>query len=233
MLDSKRKYIEASARFYELSLISMIGDMPVDEADLAALLSKSLVCAILASAGPQRSRMLGLLFKDERTRDVNGGKFYTVLEKMYSERLLRRAEVKPVEESLERHQKATLSDGSTILDRAVVEHNVLAASRVYDNISFVALGELLEIDAFSAERIASKMISEGRLQGSIDQIDGILTFSSESSLKKGQSSTTQGEVGKLFTTTISEDFDTQISQFCDNVNNLVDKILIKYPQLAQ
>ena len=139
---------------------------------------------------------------------------------------------KPVEESLERHQKAALADGSTPLDRAVVEHNVVAVSRVYDNISFQGLGELLEIDAANAERIASKMIFEGRLQGSIDQIDGILTFSSESSLKKGQTSTSQGDVGKLFTTTVSEDFDTQISQFCDNVNNLVDKILIKYPQLG-
>jgi COP9 signalosome complex subunit 4 len=232
MLDAKRKFIEASARYYELSLISMIGDMPVDEADLAALLSKSLICAILANAGPQRSRMLGQLFKDERTRDVNGGKFYTVLEKMYAERLLRRAEVKPIEESLERHQKATLADGSTILDRAVIEHNVVAASRVYDNISFTGLGELLEIGAANAERIASKMISEGRLQGSIDQIDGILTFSAESSLKKGQISGAQGDAGKLFTMTVSEDFDTQISQFCDNVNNLVDKILVKHPQFA-
>ena len=232
MLDAKRKFVEASARYYELSMISMIGDAPVDEADLAGLLSKSLVCALLANAGPQRSRMLGQLYKDDRTRDVNGGKYFTVLEKMYAERLLRRAEVKPIEENLERHQKATLSDGSTILDRAVIEHNVLAASRVYDNISFTGLAELLEIEPANAERIVSKMISEGRLQGTIDQIDGILTFSSESSLKKGQSGTSQADVGKLFTTTISEDFDSQISQFCDSVNTVVDKIVAKYPQLA-
>lgn len=233
MLDAKRKFVEASARYYELSTISSIGDMAVDEADLAILLSKALICALLANAGPQRSRMLGQLYKDERTRDVNGGKFHLVLEKMYAERILRKSEVKPVEESLERHHRATLGDGSTILERAVIEHNVLAASRVYDNISFIGLGALLEIDPSSAERIASKMISEGRLQGSIDQIDGILTFSSESSLKKGQASTaSHTESGKVFTSTTSEDFDSQISQFCDSVNSLFDKIVSKYPQFA-
>jgi len=33
-----------------------------------------------------------------------------------------------------------------VLDRAVWEHNLLAASKVYTNISFVELGALLDID---------------------------------------------------------------------------------------
>ena len=37
--------------------------------------------------------------------------------------------------------------GSTILDRAVIEHNLLSASKMYNNISFQELGSLLEIDA--------------------------------------------------------------------------------------
>ena len=35
--------------------------------------------------------------------------------------------------------------GSTILDRAVVEHNLLSASKLYTNITFDELGALLEI----------------------------------------------------------------------------------------
>lgn len=35
--------------------------------------------------------------------------------------------------------------GSTILDRAIVEHNLLSASKMYNNISFQELGALLEI----------------------------------------------------------------------------------------
>lgn len=37
--------------------------------------------------------------------------------------------------------------GSTILDRAVIEHNLLSASKMYNNISFQELGSLLEIPA--------------------------------------------------------------------------------------
>ena len=129
-------------------------------------------------AGPQRSRILGTLYKDERVRSMGG--HFDILEKMYMERLLRRKairsrsalaarpksvplgkkltkqivrgsfstttisrevefwlgsrlfgsdtgkEVSVFEASLAKHQKALLSDGSTVLDRAVIEHNMLA-----------------------------------------------------------------------------------------------------------
>lgn len=35
--------------------------------------------------------------------------------------------------------------GSSILDRAVIEHNLLSASKLYNNITFEELGALLEI----------------------------------------------------------------------------------------
>ena len=38
-----------------------------------------------------------------------------------------------------------MSDGSTILEHAVIEHNLLAASKLYNNITFSGLGALLEI----------------------------------------------------------------------------------------
>ena len=41
--------------------------------------------------------------------------------------------------------QATTADGSSILDRAVIEHNILSASKLYNNISFEELGRLLTI----------------------------------------------------------------------------------------
>ncbi len=38
-----------------------------------------------------------------------------------------------------------LSKGSSILDAAVIEHNILSASRLYNNITFTELGALLGI----------------------------------------------------------------------------------------
>lgn len=52
----------------------------------------------------------------------------------------------------------------------MVEHNVLSASLLYQNIGFDQLATLLEISAERAEKVAAKMMMEERLQGSIDQV---------------------------------------------------------------
>ena len=215
VLDSKRKFLEAAGRYYDLSTGSAdaVGGLEVVEEDLAMLLTKSVVCVILGNAGPARTRLLGTLYKDDRTQNVREGTLFPVVEKMYQGRLIKRAELKGVEEALELHQKAKLSDGSTVLELAVVEHNVLSAGRVYENISFTELGGLLEIEPSKAARVASKMITEGRLQGSIDQVDGVLTFT--------------GSMG-----TKTEEFDRKISDFCDAVNNWCDCVTSKYPVLT-
>ena len=70
--------------------------------------------------------------------------------------------------------------GSTILERAVIEHNLLSASKLYNNVTFEELGALLEISPCKAEKIASQMITEGRMNGFIDQILAIVHFESKS-----------------------------------------------------
>ena len=52
------------------------------------------------------------------------------------DRILRKAEVDSFGKDLKDHQKAKTSDGSTVLEKAVIEHNLLAGSRVYNNIKF-------------------------------------------------------------------------------------------------
>lgn len=44
------------------------------------------------------------------------------------------------------------SPGSSILDRAVIEHNLLSASKLYNNITFEELGALLEIPPAKVRR---------------------------------------------------------------------------------
>ena len=100
-------------------------------------LKMAVTCSVLAPAGPQRSRMLGTLYKDERTHSLDT---FPMLEKMFMERLLKAEEVKHFEAGLADHQKATLEDGSTVLDRAVIEHNMLATSKLYLNITDVVVG---------------------------------------------------------------------------------------------
>ena len=63
-----------------------------------------------------------------------------------------------------------------VLERAMLQHNVLAASRVYKNMRLPDLGHLLEVPPDRAEKIAAKMIAEERLEGFIDQKSGVIHF---------------------------------------------------------
>ena len=74
------------------------------------------------------------------------------------------AQVAAFAQGLRPHQKAVTADGSTVLERAVVEHNLAAAGRLYVNIYFAELGALLGVSADKAEGVASRMIAENRLQ---------------------------------------------------------------------
>mmetsp|Transcript_10184 Transcript_10184/g.30634 ORF Transcript_10184/g.30634 Transcript_10184/m.30634 type:complete len:393 (-) Transcript_10184:278-1456(-) len=172
ILDAKRRFVEAAQRYYE---ISQMQTDQVSEDELLEALGAAVVCTILAKAGPQRSRILANLYKDERTSTLPTFPF---MEKVYLERVLRPDEVKAFGERLKPHQKATLADGTTVLEAAVIEHNLAAAARLYDNIYLTELGTLLGVDGDKAEAIASKMIIEGRLKGSIDQVEGLIHFDS-------------------------------------------------------
>lgn len=94
-----RKFIEAAQRYNELSYRTI-----VDENERMTALKKALICTVLASAGQQRSRMLATLFKDERCQHLPA---YSILEKMYLDRIIRRSELQEFEALLQLHQKAS------------------------------------------------------------------------------------------------------------------------------
>ncbi|KXZ48200.1 hypothetical protein GPECTOR_29g107 [Gonium pectorale] len=176
ILDAKRRFLEAALRYYELSSVrpSPSCVLQLDESDLETALRSAITCTILAPAGPQRSRMLAALYKDERSSRL--GDLYPFLQKVYLERILDRSEVEAFAQGLKPHQVATLGAGGTVLDRAVVQHNLAAASRIYSNIGTDQLGGLLGVSAEAAEAIAADMVGEGRMAGSIDQVDGLIHF---------------------------------------------------------
>jgi COP9 signalosome complex subunit 4 len=177
ILDSKRRFLEAATRYYELSQIGgrVIGGRMVQDEDLEQALATAVTCTILAAAGPQRSRLLATLYKDERCGRLP---VYPFLEKVYLERILRPAEVQAFSTTLRPHQLATLPDGSTVLDRSVTEHNLEAASKLYSAIRVEELAVLLGVGVEKAEAAAARMVMEKRLAASIDQVEGLIRFTS-------------------------------------------------------
>ena len=184
ILDSRRKFLDASAEYLNVSLSPTVA-----EDDRLQALSAAIKTAILAPAGPQRSKILGKLYKDERAAETGE---YGILEKMFLDRLLSREEIAAFASSLQPHQLAQTADGSTVLAKAVIEHNLLAASRLYENISAAALGMILGLSdskdgeaAEKAQEYAARMMEQGRLNGVIDQIDGVIVFEGQNGVKAG------------------------------------------------
>lgn len=175
ILDSRRDFLNASAEYLTVSFNSM-----TDEEERRRALSAAIKTAILAPAGPQRSRTLAKLYKDERSPETDE---YGILENMFLDRLLAPNEVEAFASTLAPHQLAKTADGSTVLSKAVIEHNLLATSRLYENITTAALADILglkdghdETAAERAEDYAARMVEQGRMRGEIDQIAGVIMF---------------------------------------------------------
>lgn len=110
--DSKRKFELAAQSYYSLSI-----QEGVDPDDLETLLNMALTCAVLAPAGDMKSRIITSLYKDERSKKLE---FYNLLDAMFSDKVIRKADVKAFEESLQPHQKTASADGYTVLDKALL-----------------------------------------------------------------------------------------------------------------
>lgn len=205
VLDANRKFLQAASRYHELSQAH--SDV-LDSDELLNMLGRAATCAILAPSGPQRQRILGLVFKDERLSQLDTlSEFDThsaVLTKMYMNHVLRKDELTKFENSLAPHQKAVMGDGLTIVERAVIEHNMIAVSKLYNSIFFAELGRLLGVGAERAEKVAAKMIIGGSLSGSIDQVDGLLSF--------------EGTESALLS------WDEAITSFCVQLNHATDAV---------
>jgi len=185
--DSQRNFLDASTSYLALSSEQMI-----DEEERLQALSAAITAAVLAPAGPPRARQLGKLYKDDRSASTPE---YAILSNIFLDRLLLPTEVAAFASGLKEHQLAKTSDGSTVLEKAVLEHNILAASRLYQNISTAALGKLLGVGEERAERQCAAMIESARLRGVIDQIEGVVYFSPTPAAASGGAMGADGGVG--------------------------------------
>lgn len=71
---------------------------------------------------------------------------------------------------LKDHQRALLPDGFSVLESAVIQHNIRSVAGMYDNITLDQLAALLGLSVSRVETLTCDMISEGRLKGHVDQV---------------------------------------------------------------
>ncbi|KAJ5936258.1 hypothetical protein N7454_005556 [Penicillium verhagenii] len=218
ILDARRRFLDASQEYFNVSLVE-----GVDEEDRLTALSAAIRCAVLAPAGPQRWTTLSRLYKDDRASSVEE---FSILEKMFLDRLLTPEEVVAFAKKLAPHQLAVTADGTTVLDKAVIEHNLVAASKLYENITADALASILGLQGsgeFSAgekaEMYAARMVEQGRLRGRIDQIDGIISFE------------TGDNHDPAFRKSIRQ-WDAGVEKLAGYVENVASRISQQFPEFA-
>lgn len=221
ILDARRRFLEASSVFHSVSFAPTVA-----EEERLHCLSAAFTCAVLAPAGPQRSRALAKLYKDERAPQVAE---FGILEKMFLDRLLTKGEVEKFREGLKPHQLAKTSDGSTVLAKAVVEHNLLSASRLYNNIGVNELGVLLDLDAEKAEQYAATMLEQGRLAGRIDQIEGVIFFDGVEG--SGERVEVGGRGDKVVGREVRK-WDEKVKGIAEEVERVASLLQSQYPDFA-
>ena len=174
---------------------------------------------------------------------------------MFLQHILRASEVKGFEETLKPHQLARIAQSSndrvaardddsntiaeegeilskrtgpsTVLDRAVMEHNLLSCSKIYNNITFNGLGALLDLAPGAAETMARRMIEQGRLRGSIDQVARLITFETRDDEEAQGKAGGLGDVNLETEDTgapLTKKWDRQIRRTAANVSKLIPNI---------
>jgi len=117
-----------------------------------------------------------LLAKDDRSQR---NQHYDLLKKMYLERIVHLKDAAQLSEGLQKHQKSVIWEGFTVLQKAILEHNILAVSKLYENISIDSLAKILEISDYQCEKLLQGMIGEKRLTAVIDQVSKFIDFTTE------------------------------------------------------
>jgi hypothetical protein len=102
--------------------------LPEAQADKCS--RSAVITGILAPSGPNRTRVLAALNKDERVQSSLPPFMSTMLTKTFNDYIIRPAELKEFEAGLEQHQRATGAKGETLLQRAIRDHNVGACGKV-------------------------------------------------------------------------------------------------------
>jgi COP9 signalosome complex subunit 4 len=62
------------------------------------------------------------------------------------DRIIKKSEVSKLSQKLQPHQISRVDESLTVLEKAAIEHNIVAISRIYEAISLKNLSEFLDID---------------------------------------------------------------------------------------
>ncbi|KAF4676512.1 COP9 signalosome complex subunit 4 [Perkinsus chesapeaki] len=175
IFDARRKFLDAAYKYLEVALGPYSSSIEAD--DISQLLLGAARCVVLAPAGLKKRRILQMIISDTKCEKSIPSSEWDILLKIKNLRVIYPKELQEFEKGLSEHHLALGSDGMTVLSRAITEHNIVAISHLYNNISLSRLADILDTTPSQVEVLASNMISEDRLRARIDQLSQYMLFS--------------------------------------------------------
>lgn len=200
IFDFKKDFFRSSLLFYQLSLEN---ELNVEDRLNCLFISINLI--ILTNPSKQKSKLLYNLFRDERSSNLSN---FSILKSILFEEIVSINELDEFKSHLDDHHLSSIplinnnlplldsndpnnigkQGPSNILENSLIEHNLLAISKIYINISFKSLGHLLDLSPNAAQSIARRLIVQDKLSATIDQFKQIIYFDSNSDLVNDNSS---------------------------------------------
>uniref|UniRef100_A0AC35FLF9 PCI domain-containing protein n=1 Tax=Panagrolaimus sp. PS1159 TaxID=55785 RepID=A0AC35FLF9_9BILA len=101
------------------------------------------------------------------------------------------------------------SNGTSHPFNSSLEQNIIAISKIFDNITFDKLAKLLNTDKNTVEKTAAEMVNQGRLKASLDQAHSLIYFQKSEDVVS---------------------IDQQFLRACQESNTIYNRILEKYPE---
>ena len=132
-IELSEKFIDLSENLYKISKKSM------------AHHGFAITCAIMAPACQERSQLLTTLYQDQRNK-LLPKEYLSVMEKVLQERLIKQTELVFL---------VLIESMTSDFRNAILEHNLLVASKLYTSVKLQKLAKLLEMEPelFEEDRI--------------------------------------------------------------------------------
>jgi len=137
-------------------------------------------------------------------REVRENPHYELLNKMFLDKIVYKKDTAELEKTLKAHQQVIVWEKLNVLQKAVIEHNIIAVSKLYENISVTSLAKVLELSDYQCEKLLQAMVGEKRLTAILDQVSGFIDFTADF--------------------TAYTNWTNGINNFCTKLDKLVSKI---------
>lgn len=167
VLDANRKFLNAGILYYELSLQDAV-------AETLQLLELAATCMVLAPPSGPRDRSLAVIVIDERLEQL--GALGTLVRKLQGHQVLVPTDpvLRAFEATLQPHQKALTADNYSVFQKCILQHNLQAASHLYESIYLNHLAT--KILGVTEEQTTALLDKQANIQYTVDQVDGIIEF---------------------------------------------------------